>query len=373
MDVAQPIRRQEAASFGYSISGNTIGDAGIPVCACARRIVMSDESHQPAQGTTTGEEPHPYELANQPADLRPGSSSAPDGHVAAAADADEEGEPGPMLDVHGAHGPVGSWRDFFVHVAIITIGLLIALGLEQTAQLIHHRHEVADTRQALRRELQVNRDAYAGSVREFYRQTASLLNDIAVLEFIQQHPGTPEEQLPGILVWHASPARFTDSAWKTAQESAVTALMPQEEVRRYAALYDRIDDVRRSFDAIWTAIVRARLYSVFDSDPTHLSASQVTEEIALTKQVLVQHFASAASLVQLNGVDPAFTPALTKEELNRIMHVLDTEDDPRLVRAIMATNERLPADAQLPVPPGTTKLPGSVPRKSPYRRTEKLN
>jgi hypothetical protein len=277
----------------------------------------------------------------------------PHKHLVASLDPNKNREFVLMLDVHAPHGSVHSWREFLVHVAIITIGLLIALGLEQTAELVHHHHEVAETRQALRHELELNRLAYADSVSEFHRQTAALLNNITVLQYIQQHPGTPEELLPGILVWHAFPGTFTDSAWKTAQQSGVTALMPQEEVRRYAALYDRVDQVSSSFDQIWAAIVRARLYSVFDPDPTHLSPSEIGEEIAQTKDVLVRSFASAGALVELNRADPGFAPALTKAELNHVMHVLDTEEDPRLAQAIAVTNQRLPADAQLPIPQAT--------------------
>jgi hypothetical protein len=65
--------------------------------------------------------------------------------------------------------------------------------------------------------------------------------------------------------------------------------------------------------------------------------------------VLVQHFAAAAALVQLNGADPSFAPALTKDELNEIMHVSDAEHDPKLAAALAITNGRLPADAQIPV------------------------
>jgi hypothetical protein len=57
------------------------------------------------------------------------------------------GEPDPiqeipisMLDVHTPHETTRTWKDFFIHVAIITIGLLIAIGLEQTVALVHHRH-----------------------------------------------------------------------------------------------------------------------------------------------------------------------------------------------------------------------------------------
>ena len=39
-----------------------------------------------------------------------------------------------MLDVHSPHKSPDSWREFFVHLATITIGLLIALGLEAAVE-----------------------------------------------------------------------------------------------------------------------------------------------------------------------------------------------------------------------------------------------
>ena len=45
-----------------------------------------------------------------------------------------------MLDVHPPHAPTHTWRDFFIHIATITVGLLIAVGLEQAVEFLHHRH-----------------------------------------------------------------------------------------------------------------------------------------------------------------------------------------------------------------------------------------
>jgi hypothetical protein len=42
-----------------------------------------------------------------------------------------------VLDVHPPHEPVHGWRDFFVHPATITIGLLIALSLEGCVEWRH--------------------------------------------------------------------------------------------------------------------------------------------------------------------------------------------------------------------------------------------
>jgi hypothetical protein len=54
-----------------------------------------------------------------------------------------------MLDVHPPDHAVHSWGDFFVHITTIVIGLLIAVGLEQAVESIHHHNEVAETRRAL--------------------------------------------------------------------------------------------------------------------------------------------------------------------------------------------------------------------------------
>jgi hypothetical protein len=235
--------------------------------------------------------------------------------------------------------------------------------LEQTVEVLHHRHQVAEAREALRLELDQNRRAYADRISEFHRQTAALLNNIIVLRYVQQHSDARQESLPGILVWHAVRGDFTESAWKTAQQSNVTALMPQAEVRRYTLTYDRIEQVAKSFDVIWPAIVQARLYSIFDSDPTHLTPAQLAEEMTYTENVLMQHFAAAAALVQLNYADRSFTPALTKDELNEIMHVSDAEQDRKLAAAIAITNRRLPADAQISVSQPIPKPESSAPSK----------
>ena len=54
-----------------------------------------------------------------------------------------------MLDVHPAHHAASTWRDFFIHIATIVIGLLIAVGLEQTVEYFHHQHQLHDVRHGI--------------------------------------------------------------------------------------------------------------------------------------------------------------------------------------------------------------------------------
>jgi hypothetical protein len=255
-----------------------------------------------------------------------------------------------MLDVHPAHHAANSWKEFVVHIATIVIGLCIAVGLEQTVEWVHHRRLIAETRDALRIEREDNIRHFANGVREYRRQTAALTNNLTVLLYLQQHPGTPQAKLPGILTWHSSRIRLSDSAWQTAQESNVTALMPQKEIRGYSFLYQRINAADRSFDDIWPAIVQARLYSMIDPDPSHLTPVQLANEIELTKAAMTRHFTQGATLVQLGLADHGFTPAPTPQELNDSMRISDTENNPDLAAAIAITNSRLPDNSKLPVP-----------------------
>jgi hypothetical protein len=57
-----------------------------------------------------------------------------------------------MLDVHPPHEATHTWKDFFIHIATICVGLLIAIGLEQTVEALHRAHERRDLQTALTRE-----------------------------------------------------------------------------------------------------------------------------------------------------------------------------------------------------------------------------
>ncbi len=57
-----------------------------------------------------------------------------------------------MLDVHPPHSPTHTWKDFFIHLATIVIGLLIAVGLEQTVEYLHHRHLVHEFEEQMSEE-----------------------------------------------------------------------------------------------------------------------------------------------------------------------------------------------------------------------------
>jgi hypothetical protein len=63
-----------------------------------------------------------------------------------------------MLDVHPAHHAASTWREFFIHIATIVVGLLIAVGLEQAVEKLHQRHLHHQLQEALQIDGEANRE-----------------------------------------------------------------------------------------------------------------------------------------------------------------------------------------------------------------------
>ena len=55
-----------------------------------------------------------------------------------------------MIDIHPPHGPTHTRKDFLIHMSAICLGLLIAIGLEQSVEAVHHRRERYQLREDLR-------------------------------------------------------------------------------------------------------------------------------------------------------------------------------------------------------------------------------
>ena len=147
-----------------------------------------------------------------------------------------------MLDVHALHQSVRTWKDFLVHIATIVIGLLIAIGLEQTVEYFHHRHEVREARQALAAEHEENIRRYHDNVRYHLLRLANQYSDQRVLRYLLAHPGTPQDKLPGVMNFGAITLdQPVEAAWSTVEHSDIASLLPPVELRDLAAEYIELD------------------------------------------------------------------------------------------------------------------------------------
>ena len=142
-----------------------------------------------------------------------------------------------MIEPHAPHHPVTTWKEVFIHIGIVTVGLLLAIGLEQTVEYFHHRHQVAETRKALEIERKINVVRFQTETEEMRRVVPLLKGNIAIYQYLRQHPGAPEEKWPGKLHLYAHNLGYMDVVWQTSQNSNVLLYMPQGEVRKLSSFY----------------------------------------------------------------------------------------------------------------------------------------
>jgi hypothetical protein len=148
----------------------------------------------------------------------------------------------PMLDVHPPRHAIHTWKDFLIHIATIAIGLLIAIGLEQTVEYFHHRHQLRDARHQLSVELDANREILNKNIESVGTLQAELDRDMAVIREYQSSK-TP---MNGKLSFSHSIFRPRDAAWLSVKQNGVLALMTYDEMEEHNYTYELLSDVMDS-------------------------------------------------------------------------------------------------------------------------------
>ncbi len=139
-----------------------------------------------------------------------------------------------MIDVHAPEHRIGGMRDFFMHLFTITVGLLIALGLENAAESLHHRHLRHEAEVNITEELRQNRDKLKVAAPTVFSERDNLTKLLAVLESTAAgDKNTTPQQLS--LTFAEEP--IPDAAWTTASSTGVLSYMDYAQVERFSAAY----------------------------------------------------------------------------------------------------------------------------------------
>jgi hypothetical protein len=192
-----------------------------------------------------------------------------------------------MLEAHAPHEAIQTWNGFFIHIATIVIGLLIAIGLEQSVEFFHHRHQVAEIRQSLAEERRINEAIFDSGTAEFRRYSPLLLGMLETTRYLYEHPGAPETQWPARYSFYILTTVYQDSAWRTARESGVLQYMPRGEVRAYSDLYARLQLLSETSAKERDAILFAKAYVLRTLNPARLTAEQLEREFDLLNEIRV--------------------------------------------------------------------------------------
>lgn len=201
-----------------------------------------------------------------------------------------------MLDVHPAHHAATTWRDFFIHIATIVIGLLIAVGLEQTVEAIHHRHQRHQLQEDLHAESIRVHTALQNNLRTLAAERIWLLTlrkDVDTMRASGGRinlpyrprptldPNDPTKPLPG-LTWPP------DGVWQAAKSSALVSLLPQWQ----AEIYSRLSRQQDLFGAVTTAWIAEQTNLIaFESRFDDAGPSSTPDLSRMTPEQLDQYSA----------------------------------------------------------------------------------
>jgi hypothetical protein len=149
-----------------------------------------------------------------------------------------------MLDVHAPHH-ANTWRDFFIHIATICVGLLIAVSLEQTVEAVHHYHQRGQLLVSLDHDTRATlRDADFAAAERLRRMQWDQLRIEQVQAALSSHdpigPAAPEKS-----AFITVPA---DPAWEAARAGGMIPLFSQGEIAAYSEVADVIGRARPRFD-----------------------------------------------------------------------------------------------------------------------------
>jgi len=149
------------------------------------------------------------------------------------------------MDVHKPK-PIHSWREFAKEVGIIVLGVLIALGAEQTAEMLRWAEAVYAGREALHREIAFDnryfseRIAMAPCIDRRIAAVTALLDQAAAGRPVSV-PGPPNFIGPGALTLQAE--------WNAEQASQTLTHFPREELAKLGVWYDQFQTMRAWIEA----------------------------------------------------------------------------------------------------------------------------
>jgi hypothetical protein len=141
-----------------------------------------------------------------------------------------------MIDIHDAHHAATTWREFFIHIATIVLGLVIAVGLEQAVEYIHQRHQARDARANIQEEMRVNLGIIQGNQKLLADAQQELAKNLDLL-----NSGAPDAQILPQFGIDYNLLRRHDSAWNAAKIDGSLALLPPSQMQHANYFYEGND------------------------------------------------------------------------------------------------------------------------------------
>lgn len=171
-----------------------------------------------------------------------------------------------MIDVHPAPHAAQTWREFLTHIATIVLGIIIAIGLEQVVEIIHHHHQRQNLEAALHNESLLNRRIVAYNTNSVDQVRHNIRLNMTNLE----RDGKNFVPVPPP---HDTFLPFINTAWTAAHNSDILGLLPSQLSESYWKVNVMTDGMAAAIEQLSEA--RMKVNSLLH---LHASPSQLTPE-----------------------------------------------------------------------------------------------
>jgi hypothetical protein len=247
-------------------------------------------------------------------------------------------EPAPMLEAHAPHNSIHTWTDFFIHIATIVIGLVIAVGLEQSVEFLHHRHQRLQLEEQMHDVLEKDTQIAGSDIDElksFRSYLFDLQDAISARAQGQAMPAAPPADDKRSVAIPGSPGL---APYEAAQENGTIALLPAGEIRLYNRIAYQVSLMRSAMDYRFQSL---QAVNSFDNRFNHSSDDFAIFEIEsvpdldkLSANELAQYQALIGTLI--NATDVAMERMrLVATECRAVLDGAHDEND--LIKVVQST------------------------------------
>ena len=200
----------------------------------------------------------------------------------------------PMLDVHAPHEPIHTWKGFVIHIVTITIGLLIAIGLEQLVEYFHHQHQAAAIAGKLKAESYENIATVRSDIKNCDETLAAIRS---IVDSLNQKPSASPATpwMPPVLP-EARIFKPSDAQWLIARDGALLQFLPPALVANYwkievtrevaAAVYSDARRSRLKVNALLDVYAGQSLLNSTDALAIRLALSEYAQYLSDVKRLL---------------------------------------------------------------------------------------
>ena len=178
------------------------------------------------------------------------------------------------MEIHTPDAPVHSVRDFIVHLLMISVGVLIALGAEGIVEAIHHHHVVEQARSNLVAEMRSNHETLDDNLPKLKKNEQLLSQTIEDLQKLKADRKFKTRDINMNLNFFI----LSDSSWRTAQATGALALMNYQQAEDWAGYYDVQTLLNRtlfSLEDTWLDMTAA--FNPLGTDPAKMDDRQIDE------------------------------------------------------------------------------------------------